>query len=413
MAFFGKTAEPRGALTASEVSRPLRVLLAIHASRDGHTAVYNHATELSEYIQQQGGQSTILTPDDFPWVTRVGARFVPLLYPIALALWLFRRAGDFDVASFHSYAGWLVSVLAPLVPTFRRLRKVIQFHGLEPLYYARLKEQSESEGRLLSLRYRLISGHLMLSLLRLACRRADLVLCHNRQERHFLVGNHWVSSHRVHQVANPVAAEFIVEREHRERAQRLLFVGQWLSMKGIRYLVEAFTLLRRDHPAVELCCAGTLAEEEAVLQAFPSDLWPYVSVRPRVTRAELVQLHRESDIFVFPTLSEGFSLALVEAMASALPIVTTETGASPDILVDCHSVVFCPPKQSGELALAIRELLDDKVHREFLGRNAQLAAKELRPETVWREYFDCFTNVMKTAGEESLPLATERLVDAD
>lgn len=385
---------------AASGRRHPRMLFAIHVPRDTDTAVYKNTRERVAYLEDQGCHCTIVSPEDFPWTHRLGGRFTPLLYPLALAWWLFHRAKSYDVTTFHSYAGWAVLLLSRLLGRFRRLRTVIQFHGLEPLYYSRLKAECEREHRPLSWRYRLISGNLMLNLLRHACRRADMVLCLNTQELRFLIDQGWTDSDRVHLLANPAPVGFFAPRKHRDRATRLLFVGQWLTMKGTRYLIDAFTMLRREHLDLQLCCAGTLASAEAVRRQFPPDVCHSVSVFPRVSKSELLEIHRESDLFVFPTLSEGFSLALIEAMATGLPIVTTPVGASSDILQEGQSVVFCAPHQAEALAESIGELLTDQSRREELGRNAQHAAEKYRPELVWRDYAVCLNQLADRDIEE-------------
>ena len=56
--------------------------------------------------------------------------------------------------------------------------------------------------------------------------------------------------------------EFFLPERPARRARTLLFVGQWLPMKGIAYLRDAFAEIARRHPDVELVCAGTLAAAE-------------------------------------------------------------------------------------------------------------------------------------------------------
>jgi glycosyltransferase involved in cell wall biosynthesis len=161
-------------------------------------------------------------------------------------------------------------------------------------------------------------------------------------------------------------------------------------MKGTRYLVEAFTELQREFPGLRLCCAGTLESAGNVLTSFPAEVRDHVTVHPRVTEQELLDLHRAADTFVFPTLSEGFSLALVEAMASGLPIVTTSVGAAPDILIDRRSALFVPTHDRACLVDSIRKLVEDRSLRTSLGEAAQLAAEELRPEFTLQDFEVCF-----------------------
>src|SRR5215813_3326908 len=89
-------------------SRPKaqNVLLAVHVSRDEHTAVYRHTCDLAAYLEEQGHSCAILTTDDFPWINRISPRLTPILFPLAVAYYLARAACAFDTAIFHSHAGW-------------------------------------------------------------------------------------------------------------------------------------------------------------------------------------------------------------------------------------------------------------------------------------------------------------------
>jgi glycosyltransferase involved in cell wall biosynthesis len=105
-------------------------------------------------------------------------------------------------------------------------------------------------------------------------------------------------------------------------------------------------------------------------------------VHPRVTREKLIQLHSAADIFVFPTLFEGSSLALLEVMASALPIVTTPVGAAPDILQDQTSALLVAARDSDLLAAAVRRFVENAEMRAALGLNARAAADAYRSASV-------------------------------
>jgi glycosyltransferase involved in cell wall biosynthesis len=387
----------------------LRMLFAVHVSRDANTAVYKNTRERVAYLEDQGCECTILAPQDFPWTQRLGARFTPLFYPIALAFWLARRAKSYEVTTFHSYAGWAVLLLGRFLHRFKNLRTVIQFHGLEPLYFSRLDAHLARQKRPLSWRYRFVHGRLMFHLLRRSCRAADMVLCLNSEELRYLVEHQWCERSRVHLVANPAPDSFYLQRQHRERATHLLFVGQWLGMKGTQYLTSAFARLRNEFPHLRLLCAGTMTNVDSVLKDFPADIRDYVEVFPRVTKSGLLELYRQADLFVFPTLSEGFSLALIEAMASGLPIVTTPVGAAPDILCDGESAVFCPPDDTDALVEAISALVNDRQRRERLGQNAQRAAEPYHPQEVWRDYAVCLNRL---AGRNSNHSTREPLASA-
>jgi glycosyltransferase involved in cell wall biosynthesis len=229
-----------------------------------------------------------------------------------------------------------------------------------------------------------------MGLLRSSTRYADILMCLNSEEARYLLDHDWASRGRVTVLANHAPKAFFIERIYRGRATQLLFVGQWLPMKGTRVLVEAFTHLRRIHPDLRLCCAGTLVPNKDVLKSFPADIQDSVSVFQGVTEQELLDLHRSADIFVFPTLSEGSSLALTEAMTSGLPIVTTPVGSAPDVLTHNRSALFVPNDDADATIGALNILLDNRSLRSQLGQNAQAAADALRPEYTMHDFGVCF-----------------------
>src|SRR5262249_13512095 len=145
--------------------RSLKIACVIHTSRDAQTAVYKNTNERVQYLQGLGHHCTIITPEDFPLLRQVDGRFIPLVYPILVARWLARHS-DIDVALFHSYAGCAVTFAKQYLGLFGSLRTAIVFHGLEPLYYSRLKQHAKASGNPLSWRYRFIHGRLMMGLLR-------------------------------------------------------------------------------------------------------------------------------------------------------------------------------------------------------------------------------------------------------
>ena len=218
-----------------------------------------------------------------------------------------------------------------------------------------------------------------------ACRRADLVTCLNSRERTFLETSGWASPERVVPLSHGVPPVFFAPPREVRATERLLFVGQWRPMKGVADLRDAFVALARQYPSLTLTCAGTLADIASVLGDFPVDLRPRVRVVPRIDRDELARLYRDSDAFVFPSLYEGFSRAIVEAMASGLPIVTTQVGVAIDALVDGASAMIVPPARPDALVSAVDALVRDPALAASLGGNARAAADRYHEDRTTRD----------------------------
>jgi glycosyltransferase involved in cell wall biosynthesis len=358
-----------------------RIAIVLQTPRDRHSSVFLTYEALAAELGSRGYHVTLLTPADFPALARLGGRLTPLAYPVAVAGWVRRTGSSADVLIFHSYAGWLALATGAARPS----RTVVAFHGLEPIYHQELLAQSGGD---LSWRYRVLQERLMPGFLRAACRRADLITCLNSTEADFLARNGWAEPGRIATVAHGVPEAFFLPDRPARPVRRLLFVGQWLPMKGIDALAHAFAAIARRRPEVGLVCAGTLAEAAVVLASFSEDVRSRVSVIPRIDQQSLVDVYRNADAFLFPSVYEGFGLALVEAMAAQLPIVTTAVGVAKDALADGESALFVPARSADAIVRAVERLIDDTEVRVRLSEGAAAIAGRYHERDRVREWAD-------------------------
>ena len=352
------------------------IAIVLQTPKDRHSSVLQTYQGLAAELERRGHRVTIVTPQDFPSARGLGGRFTPIVYPFVVARWMKRVGMACDLVVLHSYAGWR-AVSGASRPDGSAVPTVIAFHGLEPLYHDALRAEAEQAGGL-SWRYRVLQEWLMPFMLRRACRDATRITCLNSLERDELVRRGWTTADRVDVIFHGVPAEFFLPERPPRPVRTLLFVGQWLPMKGVGYLREAFAELARRHPDVEMICAGTLAPAERVLASFSPDLRPRVRVFPRLDRLALVDVYRQADIMIAPSLYEGFGVALVEAMAARLPIVTTRVGVAADALTDGESALVIPTRHAQAIVREVERLIGDLSLRERLGEAAADAALHYR-----------------------------------
>jgi glycosyltransferase involved in cell wall biosynthesis len=328
-----------------------RIALVLQTPRDPQSAVFLTYRAAADAVTAMGHEATILTPTDLPARVLRG-RWTPIAYPLAVARWLRRRRGSLDAVVFHSYAGWWAQASGAT----RGLATVVAFHGLEPLYHQELVRESRGG---LSWRYRLLQERFMPFALATVCRDAGRIVCFNSIERDEIARRGWGPAERIAVLAHGVPDGFLRSPRSRRPARTVLFVGQWLAMKGTAYLATAFDDLARRHPSLSLVCAGTLAPADTVLASFAPATRARVTVLPRVDRDALAASYADADIFVFPSLYEGFGLALLEAMAAALPIVTTRVGLAADAVHDGEQALVVPRRDPGAIVAAVDRLLRD------------------------------------------------------
>jgi len=192
---------------------------------------------------------------------------------------------------------------------------------------------------------------------RSAIRKARLVVCNNAHDAE----RAQALSRRVavaKALTELVPADLEVPRETRPHPRRLLFVGRLEAAKGVDVLLEAFQRVAARDPKLELVLVG-----DGPLAVLARRLDP-TGARIRLTgviqdRLALRQEYLEADLFVLPTLAEGFPRVLYEAMTYRLPVVTTLVGGIPSVMRDGWNCLGVPAGDADRLERALRTLLED------------------------------------------------------
>lgn len=127
----------------------------------------------------------------------------------------------------------------------------------------------------------------------------------------------------------------------------VLMVGNEFLRKGTHYLIEAFKLL--DRPDSELWIRGDVPQEYAKRIKDKR-----IKIFPSVSQQKLFSLYQSADVFVQPSIDEGFGMTVFEALAFGLPIVVTENVGAKDLLTPEVSVTV-PIRDPEKLAKAIEQ----------------------------------------------------------
>jgi glycosyltransferase involved in cell wall biosynthesis len=147
-------------------------------------------------------------------------------------------------------------------------------------------------------------------------------------------------------------------------------VGVLNESKGHRYLIEAVSKIVQTGLDVRLLIAGE-GPLRKQLEALSRDLGLDSRVRLLGFREDIPELLALMDIFVFPSLWEGMSLALLEAMAVGLPIISTDVHGAVDLIRDNKSGILVQKKDTRGLVKAIRHLVSNPNETKKMGQEAR------------------------------------------
>jgi glycosyltransferase involved in cell wall biosynthesis len=176
----------------------------------------------------------------------------------------------------------------------------------------------------------------------------------------------------------------------------VLTVASFRSVKGYRFLVEAIPLVLKDVPKTVFLFVGNGNEKPKIVRHIKE-----LGVSEKVTFAgsvspELMPLYYAvADIFVLPSISEGFSLTVLEAMASGKPIVATSTGAIPELVHDGVSGILVKPMDPVALAKAITKFLMDPSFRENAGRLSREIAKKYDWNAIAKKTLSLYNELLE------------------
>ena len=173
----------------------------------------------------------------------------------------------------------------------------------------------------------------------------------------------------------------------------VLCAARLIERKGQQHLLEAAARLRRRGVAVRILLAGTGdAEPQLRQQAHASGLDDHVQFLGFVERDAMPAVYAQADIFCLPSFNEGMSMALLEAMASGLPVVVTETGGMEELL-DGNGLVV-PWAAVDRLADALALLISDAQRRADWGQRGRQIAEGFTWPAIIQQYVQLFQRVM-------------------
>jgi glycosyltransferase involved in cell wall biosynthesis len=367
--------------------------------REGGVAavIYNLGHELERF----GHHVTYVFQEDLIEPESVSPRFNELVFSWKLGRYIAENRKKFSIVNLHAPTGFPYGLRRKWRGAAGYPPYIMTLHGLEERrVQAMSREAKKGRAWNYSLKNRLWHRFYHQPRFRWSIRTADGAHTCARDVWSTLQMKYGLDSDRVAYIPHGVESRFLLPREyHSVESLRLLYAGTWLDQRGIFYIRDALRNLAPRIPGLTMTFAGCGVPPEEIHGFFGTELAGRIVVRPVVAAERMEGLYAEHDVFLFPSLMEGLPLVLLEAMATGMPVITTETCGMPDVVENDYNGLLVPPANSLAIEDGILRLARSVELREKLGMAARETMKRYTWERAARQLEALYQHVLALEGQ--------------
>lgn len=382
----------------------MKTLFTIHYPADSNAGGFGVTQRLGEEYEKLGHQTEFYSLSNLPTPLHPLAKF--LLFPEFTAAKIVRSLSksSIDVIDASTADAWIWGLI---LQKFRKTRPLLvaRCHGLEHIEHLEYLEEAKRGNLKLEWKYPLYRGSLRLWEAATSMRQSDLVLLLNNRDRDFVVEKLGVHPDRAHVVPNGIP-ETMLNRSFEPTPPenepiKIAQVSSYIVRKGIQYGSPALNALLKRYPKLEVSLLGTEIPAEQVYADFDSEVHDRLTVIPYYENHRLPDLLKGHHIKVMPTISEGFGVALLEAMACGLAPVTTTAPGPMEIVHDRETGLIVPCRDRAAFEQAIETLILDRDLLDRLRRNAYRSAQRYSWKNIAQENLNLYDLAWKLRSDSS------------
>ncbi len=175
----------------------------------------------------------------------------------------------------------------------------------------------------------------------------------------------------------------------------LLFVGRLVSQKNLPFLFSCFKEILKQYPKVRLVIIGE-GNQELILKDLANSLniQDNIDWLNRIPYSKMPKYFAAADVFVMPSLYEGFARVLMEAAMAGKPIVSTDVGGTEDVIEDKQSGFIVSHGDEKEFVKRTLFLLEDpEIAREMGDKGREIMETKFDPEKTLFEQINIWDNL--------------------
>jgi len=220
---------------------------------------------------------------------------------------------------------------------------------------------------------------LMLLMYRLAFAASDAVMFHNAEDMEYMIGKGSVSKSKARRLpGSGVDLTRFTPSGEQPAPGTFILVGRLLWSKGVGTYVKAARTLKQRYPETEFKLLGYIDDNPAMIQKEQIAEWEREGIVKYLGSAEDVRpFLDETSVFVLPSFREGLSRAILEAMAMAKPIVTTDAPGCRETVVEGENGFIVPVDDARKLAAAMEHFIEFPDDVSTMGKRSREIAGEL------------------------------------
>jgi glycosyltransferase involved in cell wall biosynthesis len=334
---------------------------------------------------------SLMHEEDYVTNKKTMGLFVKLAKAFLVEKHVNSNINEADIVEVAGNIGWRLFRSLHSLNLHQRPLLVVRLHGLE--FKDEQVRITEEIARLMRIpiKYKLLNRHWTNWQEFQTLKLADIVICSTSREADAIVVAGLKHESQVRVCPLGIDSDYVCFRKHRSHANKLLWWGSWIERKGANYLPRAFELSVRELPNLSLTIGGSSScQPQDILKSFAPELRSHITILPFVSKEKHIATLLDHDMFIFPSLSEGFGLALLEAMATGIPCITTLTGMY-DWLEhgkNCYVIPMCAPTA---MSSAIKRLSQNVELRKSIGERARETAKTLSWQSCAKRTLDIYS----------------------
>jgi glycosyltransferase involved in cell wall biosynthesis len=189
-------------------------------------------------------------------------------------------------------------------------------------------------------------------------------------------------------VVFPAFTDLSGKLKHLEQINQIIFVGSLIPLKNVKILIEAFSIIKMKFIDLNLVLVGDgelLKSLQDLAKSY--SLEASVQFKGRLPHDQVLEEIERSRFLVLPSITEGVSLAILEAMSLGKPVIASDVGGTPSVVKHLVSGILFKSNDVQDLVRSLELLLTDRKLEESIGENAKLCVnKKYSFENYIRNY---------------------------